>query len=380
MISQAFPLPGLGRQIHIPRTVYRMRGVILAAGFGTRLWPLTEDRTKPAIPFLNRPLISYCVGYLAEHGIRRIIINLHHQPESIRDALGNGSHYGAEIEYSLEEQILGTSGALDRVRDKLSDDDFVVMNGKIITAMNLGPAIEHHRVSNALATLVLRPNPARERFSIVDVDTRGWITGFGPHPQPVAPGAEPGEPGAGDPQLAAPEHANSPGIAPTSSVERDQVAPLMFTGIQILSPRIFDYIPLNVFSHSTVHVYPRAIEAGEPVVAFVSDADWYEMSTLSRYLDASLALQHRTCGSQANRGLVLGRECAIMPGAEVTESILWDRVVVEAGARVRRSIIGDGVRIPSGSNISRAVVVRRERVRDLDRATVVGDNLIAPID
>jgi len=154
----------------------------------------------------------------------------------------------------------------------------------------------------------------------------------------------------------------------------------MFTGIQILSPRIFDYIPPNVFSHSTVHAYPRAIEAGEPVIAFVSDADWYEMSTLGRYLDASLALQPRTCGSQATRGVILGRDCAIMPGAEVSESVLWDRVVIEAGARVRRSIIGDGVCIPSGSNISRAVVVRRKRVRDLDRATVVGDNLIAPID
>jgi len=341
------------------------------------LWPLTEDRTKPAIPFLNRPLISYCVSYLAEHGIRRIIINLHHQPESIRDALGSGSHYGAEIEYSFEEQILGTSGALDRVKDNLSDDDFVVMNGKIITAMNLGHAIRHHRDNNALATLVLRPNPARERFSIVDVDTRGWITGFGPHPHPLAPGAEPG---AGDPKAAAPEPPHIRGRIPASSQEPDQAVPLMFTGIQILSPRIFDYIPRDVFSHSTVHVYPRAIEAGEPVIAFVSDADWYEMSTLSRYLDASLALQHRTCGSQANRGLVLGRECAIMPGAEVTDSVLWDRVVVEAGARVRRSIIGDGVRIPSGSNISRAVVVRRERVCDLDRATVVGDNVIAPID
>jgi NDP-sugar pyrophosphorylase family protein len=154
----------------------------------------------------------------------------------------------------------------------------------------------------------------------------------------------------------------------------------MFTGIQILSPRIFDYIPRNVFSHSTVHVYPKAIEAGEPVIAFVSDADWYEMSTLSRYLDASLALQPRTCSPNVVRGVVLGRDCDIMPGAAVSESVLWDRVVVEAGARVHRSIIGDGVRIPSGSNISRAVVVRRERVRDLDRATVVGDNLIAPID
>src|SRR5215469_13697915 len=158
-----------------------MRAVILAAGFGTRLWPLTEDRTKPAIPFLNRPLISYSVTFLAGHGIRQIIINLHHQPESIREALGDGSQYGAEIEYSYEEEILGTSGALDKVKDRLSDD-FVVMNGKIISAMDLSAAIRHHRENTALATLVLRPNPGRERFSIVEVDSKGWITAFGAHP------------------------------------------------------------------------------------------------------------------------------------------------------------------------------------------------------
>jgi NDP-sugar pyrophosphorylase family protein len=355
-----------------------MRAVILAAGFGTRLWPLTEDRTKPAIPFLNRPLISYSVQYLAEHGIRRIIINLHHQPESIRDALGDGSRYGAEIEYSLEEEILGTSGALDRVKEKLCDDDFVVMNGKIITAMDLGAAIQHHRDNDALATLVLRPNPARERFSIVDVDSRGWITAFGPHPKPPASGSEP-TPDDPKAEGATPQAAAALSIA-ASSAGLDQAAPLMFTGVQILSPRIFDYIPRNVFSHSTVHVYPNAIRAGEPVISYVSGADWYEMSTLDRYLDASLALRHQTSAPAGRERVVMGRDCAIMPGAEVYDSVLWNQVVVEAGARVRRSIIGDGVRVPSGSNISRAVVVRRERVRDLERATVVGDNLIAPIE
>src|SRR5215207_6776960 len=101
-----------------------MKAMILAAGFGTRLWPLTEDRTKPAIPFLNRPLISYTVEYLASFGIRDIIINLHHQPDSIRRALGDGSSLGVRIQYSHEEEMLGTSGALDRVRADLADDDF----------------------------------------------------------------------------------------------------------------------------------------------------------------------------------------------------------------------------------------------------------------
>src|SRR5258705_13177907 len=100
-----------------------MKGFILAAGFGTRLWPLTEDRTKAAIPFLNRPLISYSVEYLASYGVHDIIVNLHHQPDSIRQALGDGSKFGAKITYSFEEEILGTSGALDRVRESLADDD-----------------------------------------------------------------------------------------------------------------------------------------------------------------------------------------------------------------------------------------------------------------
>lgn len=350
-----------------------MRGIILAAGFGTRLWPLTEDRTKPAIPFLNRPLISYSVQYLTEHGIRQIIVNLHHHPESIRDALGNGSQYGAEIEYSYEEQILGTSGALDRVRDRLADEDFVVMNGKIITAVDLSAAIRHHREQRALATLVLRPNPARDPFSIVEVDPSGWIRGFGPHPKPTGPGPESKSNDQRDlygrPALAVPSRRT------TSSEGTDDATPLMFTGIQVLSPRIFEYIPRGVFSHSTVHVYPKAIQAGESVIGYLSDDNWYEMSTLDRYLEASLTFLHKK-----GEHVVVGQDCVIEAGAAVQDSVLWDRVVVETGARVERSVIGDGVRVPSGSNICRAVVVRHNAMPTIERGTVVGENLILPID
>src|SRR4030095_8727979 len=133
-----------------------MKALILAAGFGTRLWPLTEDRTKPAIPFLNRPLISYSVDYLASHGVREMMVNLHHQPESIRQVLGDGSQFGASIGYSLEEEILGTSGALDRVREFFMDEDFIVINGKIVTDIDLASAIEAHRQQRSIATLVLK--------------------------------------------------------------------------------------------------------------------------------------------------------------------------------------------------------------------------------
>ena len=107
-----------------------MRAMILAAGYGTRLWPLTVDRTKPAIPFLGRPLVGYIAEYLSSFGCREVVVNLHHQPESVRAALGDGSRFGVHLEYVEEETILGTSGALDNARHLLEGETFFVINGK----------------------------------------------------------------------------------------------------------------------------------------------------------------------------------------------------------------------------------------------------------
>lgn len=330
-----------------------MKGFILAAGFGTRLWPLTEDRTKAAISFLNRPLISYAVEYLASHGIQDLIVNLHHQPESIRNALGDGSSFGVNIEYSTENEILGTSGALDRVRESLLDDDFVVINGKIVTNIDLGEVIANHRERGAIATLVLKENTALEHFSIVEVDERSRITRF-----------------AGFPDLS--QKANAVEVSSRDSKPQAEPAPLMFTGIQVLSPRIFKYIPRNCFSHSTLNVYPQAIAAGETVIGFTSDADWYEMSTLKRYLEAHLRLIK-------GESVITGKNCFIEPGASVEQSVLWDNIKVESGARVSDSVLADGVRIPAGATINRAVVVRRAIVREFEKGEIVGENVVVPL-
>src|SRR5258707_12743842 len=102
-----------------------MRPMILPAGYGTRLWPLTEDRTKPAIPILGKPLVGFVAEYLARYGCSEIVVNLHHRPESVRAALGDGSQFGVALEYVVEPEILGTSGALDNARDLLGDETFV---------------------------------------------------------------------------------------------------------------------------------------------------------------------------------------------------------------------------------------------------------------
>jgi len=332
-----------------------MKAFILAAGFGTRLWPLTEDRTKAAIPFLNRPLITYSVEYLVSHGISDIIVNLHHQPESIRRALGDGSKFGARITYSFEEEILGTSGALDAVRESLFDDDFLVINGKIITNIDLGRSIADHREQKALATLVLKKNSLLEHFSIVEIDERRWITRFAGFPDSVSSEAA--------------AMAERAGV----SAKLDGV-PLMFTGIQVLSPHVFDYIPPNRFSHSTIDVYPRAIAEGKPVIADISTADWYEMSTISRYLEASLRLNRNK-----DRSIVAGEGCIIRDGASVKDAVLWNNVTIERGSRVRNSVLGEGVTIPAHSEIENAVVVRRDVVSQVERGEIIGDNIIAPI-
>ena len=335
-----------------------MKAVILAAGFGTRLWPLTEDRTKPAIPFLNQSLISYSVEYLASFGIRDIIVNLHHQPDSIRRVLGDGSKLGVRIQYSHEEEILGTSGALDRVRNDLEDDDFVVINGKIVTTIDLNAAVAAHREQNSIATLILKENAAREHFSMVEIDHNFRITRFAGFPEPMANEA-----------FIAEATVSNPG----GGVKIEN-APLMFTGIQVLSPRILDYIPRNKFSHSTIHVYPRAMEEGEVVSAHVSDGDWYEMSTLDRYFQASLLFMRKN-----RMQFIAGSNCKIEAGAVIEDSVLWDGVTVERGARVRNSVLADNVRIPEGTSIERAVVVRRDIVKEIERGEVVGENLVVPL-
>lgn len=320
-----------------------MRAMVLSAGYGTRLWPLTEDRTKPAIPILGKPLVGYVAEYLAGFGVNEIIVNLHHRPESVREALGNGSKFGVKLRYVEEPEILGTSGALDNAREFFEKDTFVVVNGKIITDIDLSAAFETHRKREALATLVLIPNPRREKFSVVETRD-GFITGFGGMPT------------------------------------EETIEPLMFTGIHILEPRIFDYIPPNVFSHSTTDVYPQAITSGERVAAHVTTGKWRELSTLQRYLDISLEMLRETGAS-----LSYGEGTKVSASATVVDSILWDRVNVAGNANIRRAILADDVNIGNNEVIEDSVVVPWSLIEGKTppakamRGRVQGENFVVPL-
>lgn len=325
-----------------------MKAMILAAGFGTRLFPLTIDRTKPAIPFLGKPLVGYVAEYLARYGFREIVVNVHHQPESVISALGNGEDFGVKIDYSIEQpDILGTAGALDHARDLLGDSTFLTINGKLITDIDLTAAIETHRKTNAVATMVLLPNVRRERFTEVLVDN-GRITGFG-------------------------------GMPESSLDPTDSEPPYMYSGIQILEPRVFDYIPRGIYSDIVPCFYRPAIDAGEIISAHESDGRWFELSTMKRYLDISMAM----IGGGGN---VTGWHTEIAEPNSVTDSVLWDEVIVEPGARLERTIVGDGVVIRSGQKFYGSAIVRAEMVRNCSEipekaepGEFIGDLYVVPL-
>jgi NDP-sugar pyrophosphorylase family protein len=320
-----------------------MKGMILAAGYGERLWPLTADRTKPALPVLGKPLVGYVAEYLAHHGVTDIVVNLHHRPESVRASLGDGSKFGVHLEYVHEPVILGTSGALDNARDYFTSETFVVINGKLITDIDLTAALETHRRTGALATLILKENLARERFSVVET-SEDRVARFSGMPGP------------------------------------DGDVPLMFTGIQILEPRIFEYIPRGVFSHSTTEVYPQAIARGELIAVHVAEGHWRELSTLRRYLDISLALL-----KEKDLDVFVGKNSAIRDGAVVRDSVLWDNVTVEEKATVSGSVLGDGVCVRAGEKFEDAVVVSASLVAGMSppakalKGHVIGDKFVVPL-
>lgn len=331
-----------------------MKAMILAAGFGTRLFPLTIDRTKPAIPFLGKPLVGYVAEYLTAFGIKDIVVNLHHQPDSVIRALGNGERFGVNIIYTREEpQILGTAGALDNARHFLEGDTFLIVNGKIITDIDIAAALKTHKDTGALATMVLKPNSKREKFTTVETK-QNFVTGFGDDAQP----ADAGE---------------------IRNDNRSTSAPLMFTGIHVLEPRVFDYIPRGVYSDIVPTFYNPALEKGEKIAAHVTDASWFELSTIPRYLDISLAMMK-------GRDVQIGQNCNLAASAEVRDSVIWDNVTIRDEAQLYRTIIADGVTIEAGEHFENAAIVRAESVRNCDeipekalKGYIQGEKYIVPL-
>lgn len=333
--------------------------MVLAAGLGTRLWPLTADRAKPAVPFLGKPLIAGILELLERSGFDAAVVNTHHLPGSITAAIAQARLHHLEVELSHEPEILGTAGALAKARAAglLSlEEPTLIINAKLYTDLDLGAVVEAHRRSGATVTMALRSNAEREQFREVLVSD-GRVTGFGPRP----PRARPGE----APAVAEPRRAETP-AGPL---------PLLFTGVHVVEAALVRELPVQNLD-TVADVYPPLIAAGR-VAAHVDDRGrWWELSTLERYL----ALHHRAFEQGIGPESSLSPGASIAPGATVERAVLWEDARVEAGATARDVVLGRGAIVPAGATLERAVLVRREHAGEPERGTPwLGGQLRVPL-
>ncbi len=225
-----------------------MKAMILAAGLGTRLRPLTDRLPKPLLPVGKLPLIHYILFLLRHYGITDVVINLHHMGEMIRERLEDGRALGMRITYSEEATILGTGGGLKKAEWFLKDGNFILINADILVDLNLDEVLSFHRRRGAVATLVLRRDPEADRYGIIETDDQERIRRFLGEPEEV-----------------------------TGSLR-----PLMFTGVQVLEPTIFQRLPEGVF-HPITDTYREMVRNGEGLFGYETKGYWLDLGTQDRY-------------------------------------------------------------------------------------------------
>lgn len=223
-----------------------MKGVILAAGLGTRLLPLTQTVPKALLPLQNKPLISYPLALLRRYGLKEVAINLHHLGDQIHQTLGDGSPWRLKIHYSWEKEILGTGGGIKKASSLFPNESLLIMNCDVLIDLSLDEAIQFHKRNKAEATMVLHPREPGSPFSPIEVNQEHQIVQIG------------GETNPGD---------------------------WVYTGVQILEPSFLERLPSGS-SGLIEHGYQPALTAGLKICGFPHDGYWNDIGTLDRYRQA----------------------------------------------------------------------------------------------
>jgi mannose-1-phosphate guanylyltransferase len=294
-----------------------MKAMILAAGLGTRLRPLTEMKPKALMPVANKPILLRNIEYLISHGIAEIIVNAYHHSQQVLDYLKDGALFGLKIEVKVEAEILGTGGGIKNTEDFWDKEPFIVINSDILTDIDLAAVYQVHQTSEALVTLVLHDC---EPYNQVQVDDQWNITD-------IAKGNMP-----------------------------DRLA---FTGIHVINPEVLSHIPRELFS-DIIECYRKLIRLGKPVRAcLVKGHYWRDIGSIQSYLEANREL--------AGNSFVIGPGCSIDSSVKLTDwGVIGQNSSLGKKAEVQRSVLWEGITIKEGIKVVDAVVTSgREVDRDL---------------
>ena len=315
--------------------------LVLAAGLGTRLRPLTNVRAKPAVPLAGRPLIVRILRWLAAQGVADVVLNLHHRPETVTRVVGHGTGIGVRVRYSWEPVILGSAGG-PRQALPLLGSRFFIVNGDTLTTAPLRGLADAHARTGAGVTLAVGPRPDPDRYGGVLVTDDGRVRGFAPA-----------------------------GGGPASH----------FVGLQMVDAAVFGHLPAGRPAATIGGLYDRLLPdpdngRGGRIHAHSVEDEFLDVGTPADYLAASLAVARR----EGRRSPPAGAGSTIHPSASLTRTVVWDNVVIGADCRLEECILADGVELPPGTTLSRRICVPATSTGGGEGRRRTGNAVVRPLD
>jgi mannose-1-phosphate guanylyltransferase/mannose-1-phosphate guanylyltransferase/phosphomannomutase len=299
-----------------------MKAMVLAAGLGTRLRPLTYEISKPMVPVLDRPVMEHILDLLERHGFERVIANLHYFPDSIKD------YFGERISYRVEEELLGTAGGVRACAEFFGEEPFLVISGDALTDIDLTALAARHGEAGGIATLAVKKVADTREYGVVLHDGDGRITGFQEKPAP-----------------------------------EDALSDLGNCGIYVFSPEIFDHFPDRPFADWAQDVFPALLEGDVPFHIHEVEQYWNDVGSLTELrqgtFDALAGELHlEIVGEQRGPGITVGAGTSV-PGDTELEGPVWIGQDVSIGTGVRLTgpvVLGDGARVGDGAQLRESIV------------------------
>jgi len=305
--------------------------MVMAAGLGTRLRPLTYEVPKPMVPVANRPVMEHILRMLPGHGLEQVISNLHWFPETIRNRFGDGSELGIELTYSDEEELLDTAGGVWNVRDFLTEDgSFIVMAGDALTDVDLTALIDAHAAHDGVATMTVKKVANVSEFGVVLTDSEGRVSGFQEKPDPA-----------------------------------EALSDLANCMIYAFRPEIFDYFPEDPHVDWAKQIFPLLLEQDVPFHVHETERYWNDVGSLPEYLQGNIDAVTGTVAVDCAGELVdADAGGALGDGVEVSGRVLvGEGAEVGEGARIDGPVVlGPGSRVGAGARVKESVLLARGEV------------------
>jgi mannose-1-phosphate guanylyltransferase len=318
-----------------------MQALILAGGEGTRLRPLTTTVPKPVVPLVDRPFIAFMLDWLRGHGVEDIVISCGHMASGVRNVLGDGSAFGVNLRYVEEPQPMGTGGAL-KYAEALLEDRFFMLNGDVLTDLDLGGQLAQHERTGAIATLALTPVDDPTAYGLVRTDDDGLVTEFVEKPS-------------------------------SDQIDTRNIS----AGAYVLDRKVLDMLEPEQPASIERDVFPQLV--GNGLYGCVSENYWLDIGTPERYLEATFDILEGTVGTafgeRTGGAYQVVEQSVDNRGRIIPSALVESGCSIAEGARVGgRVVLEQGVMVGPNTTIERAVVMRGAEIGEncLLRGCIVG--------